>query len=170
MGRLFDAVAALIGVRQFVNYEAQAAIELEALVDPEENDLYPIDIPEMLSSQGPGIQISQELDPSPMFRAILSDLEDNTPIQIIAARFHNSIAQMVLQTCSYLRDWSGIETVALSGGVWQNMTLLENTYHLLIEHNFSVLIHQQAPPNDGGLALGQVAIAAMTTDRKDRAN
>jgi hydrogenase maturation protein HypF len=148
MGRLFDAVAALAGVRQAINYEAQAAIELEALVDPGERGWYPFDRAE-------GV-----VDGIPLIATVIGDLRAGESINKIAARFHNGVAQMVVDECCRLRQQFGISEVALSGGVWQNMTLLAKTVSLLRDQRFSVLIHHQVPANDGGLALGQAAVVA----------
>jgi len=150
MGRLFDAVAALVGVRQTVNYEAQAAIELEALADPAETGVYPftLDAAQFV------------VDPGPMVTAVLDDLRRNTPIPTIAARFHNGVAQMTLDVCRDLRTRYNLSEVALSGGVWQNVTLLTRTVPRLQTDGFTVYLHSKVPPNDGGLALGQTAVAA----------
>ncbi|MBE2199841.1 MAG: carbamoyltransferase HypF, partial [Anaerolinea sp.] len=149
MGRLFDAVAALVGVRHTVNYEAQAAIELESLVDPAETGHYPFTIHHSLFI----------MDPAPLIHAILADLRHRIPIPTIAARFHNSVAQMTLAVCRELRTRYSLNEVALSGGVWQNVTLLTQTIQLLQADGFTVLLHSKVPPNDGGLALGQTAVA-----------
>lgn len=147
MGRLFDAVASLVGVRQEVNYEAQAAIELEALVDVEVDTAYPFSIED-------GI-----IDPGPMFLALMDDITAEIPIGVISARFHRGLAHLVLQVCEILRGERGINQVALSGGVWQNMHLLEQSVKLLEASGFQVHLHQQVPANDGGICLGQAAIA-----------
>ena len=149
MGRLFDAAGALLGVRQEVSYEAQAAIELEALADPAEMDVYPLD----LLPDG-------NIDPAPLWRAILSDLRRGVSIPSLSARFHNSLANLVVQVCQLLRQQSGIHQVALSGGVWQNMFLLNASCNTLEKAGFQVLLHRQTPTNDGGLALGQAVVAA----------
>ena len=150
MGRLFDAVAALVGVRQTVNYEAQAAIELEALADPAETGVYPF-----------ALDAAQfVVDPGPMITAVLDDLRRNTPIPTIAARFHNGVTQMTLDVCRDLRTRYNLSEVALSGGVWQNVTLLTRTVPRLQTDGFTVYLHSKVPPNDGGLALGQTAVAA----------
>ena len=149
MGRLFDAVSALIGVRQVVNYEAQAAVELENLVDPDESGSYEFDIlPD-------GI-----IDPAPVFTDLFGDLSNHAPKPVMAARFHHAVAEMVLQVCLKLNARTGIRHVALSGGVWQNTTLLGEAHSLLTRSGFDVLLHRRVPANDGGLALGQAAIAA----------
>ena len=154
MGRLFDAVAALAGLRHTVNYEAQAAIELETLVDPHESGAYPFTIH---NSQ---FKIHNSIDPAPLITAVLDDLRQNTPLPTIAARFHNGVAQMTLDVCRALRTRTNLNEVALSGGVWQNVTLLQKTVQLLQADHFAPLLHSQVPPNDGGLALGQTAVAA----------
>jgi len=147
MGRLFDAVASLVGVRQSVNYEAQAAIELEALADPDEQSAYPIEI-----GDGP-------IDPRPALQDLLVDRKSGTSSATISARFHNGVARMIQATCEAIRRQEGINTVALSGGVWQNMTLLRKTVPSLEEAGFTVYVHRQVPANDGGLSLGQAVIA-----------
>jgi hydrogenase maturation protein HypF len=148
MGRLFDAAAALAGVRQSVNYEAQAAIEFEALADVDENDEYPFkrgqDVIEVRSA----------------VEALVADVLADVSIPTISAKFHNGLAQLALEVCQHLRSTKGIEQVALSGGVWQNITLLRRTLSLLQEAGFDVYIHHQVPTNDGGLSLGQAVIAA----------
>ena len=146
-GRLFDAVAALAGVCQTITYEGQAAIELEALADPDEEGLYSYEI------TGENI-----IDPRPMVKAILDDRNSGISIPRISARFHNSLAEMVLEMSIHLREKHHLNQVALSGGVWQNMILLNKTVKNLKSANFQVLLHQHTPPNDGGLALGQVVI------------
>jgi hydrogenase maturation protein HypF len=155
MGRLFDAVSALIGVRQKVNYEAQAAVELEALVDPQEDSTYPFEYKSIQSDEATSLNI----DPTPVLEAIVADLHYSVSQPAIAARFHNGIAQMVLEVCRVIRSQSSIHVVALSGGVWQNMTLLDKTVRLLKNAGFDILTHQKVPANDGGLSLGQAAIA-----------
>lgn len=152
MGRLFDAVSALIGVRQTVNYEAQAAIELEMLIDEGEMGSYPLAIGDTA------------IDPAPLFAAIVADLWRGVPVRVMAARFHNGIARLVRDVCVQINAAFSIKTVALSGGVWQNMALFSRTVPLLQEAGFSVLWHEKVPANDGGLALGQAVIAARKSD------
>ena len=150
MGRLFDAVSALLGVRQRVNYEAQAAIELEMLVDGEETAVYPFAI------------VNGRIDPAPMFRQIVNEMRAGTETAVIATRFHNSISWLVVHICQRIRQETGLKDVVLSGGVWQNMTLLQQTIPHLEMNNFNVYWHEKLPANDGGLALGQAMIAAQT--------
>jgi hydrogenase maturation protein HypF len=147
MGRLFDAVASLIGVRQMVNFEAQAAIELEFMVEQVEEEAYPFAIQD------------RYLDPTPLFNAIVADLQNGIGLPLIAARFHNSIAELMHRICLQIRSETDINEVALSGGVWQNNTLLINTMSKLRKDRFTIYLHQQVPANDGGISLGQAAIA-----------
>ncbi len=148
MGRLFDAAAALAGVRQLVNYEAQAAIEFEALADPDEDESY------LFIREQAVINVRSAIE------ALVSDVLAGVPIPAISAKFHNGLAQVALEICQSLRSARNLELVALSGGVWQNITLLRRTLSLLQEAGFVVYIHYQVPTNDGGLALGQAAVAA----------
>jgi hydrogenase maturation protein HypF len=148
MGRLFDAVAALAGGRQMVNYEGQAAIEFEALADQAERGSY------LFDGSQPEIQVRSAI------QSVASDALSGVPISTISAKFHIGIAEIVGQVCHRVRDKTLIKTVALSGGVWQNMFLLKRTLEILRADGFNVLLHRQVPTNDGGLALGQAAIAA----------
>jgi hydrogenase maturation protein HypF len=148
MGRLFDAVSSLANVRQEINYEAQAAIELEAMVDPDEEGVYPFAFAD------------ENINPVPVIREIVDDLRAGVSAPKIAARFHNGVAHMVDQVCRAIRDQSDVEEVALSGGVWQNMVLLSRTVRLLRQSDFKVYVHRQVPTNDGGLSLGQAVVAA----------
>ena len=148
MGRLFDAISSLIGVCQKVDYEGQAAIELENLVTPGEKGSYTFDYDDEI------------IYPAPVIHAILDDFRTGVDLGVIAARFHNGTAQMVLEKCNQIRQRFNLSEVALSGGVWQNMTLLETTMNYLKQADFTVYIHRKIPANDGGLALGQAAVAA----------
>jgi hydrogenase maturation protein HypF len=148
MGRLFDAAASLAGVRQTVNYEGQAAIEFEALADADEGGTYPFAL-----EQGQ-VRVRTAVE------ALIHDLSEGVPVSKISARFHNGVAASVLEICSRIRSETGIDEVALSGGVWQNITLLGRTLSLLKEDGFRVYLHREVPTNDGGLSLGQAVIAA----------
>ena len=160
VGRLFDAVSALIGIRQIVNYEAQAAIELENLCDPIENGIYQISIKNSHENSLDILSDPLIFDPEPMLQAISDDFLNKIPVSIISARFHNSIAKIVLDICLILRTQLNSNLIALSGGVWQNLTLLEKTVNNLLQDNFEVITHRRIPPNDGGISLGQAIIAA----------
>ncbi len=148
VGRLFDAAAALAGVRQSVNYEAQAAIEFEASADPAEGGAYPFKREQAVI----GVRSAVE--------ALVADALAGVPIPVISARFHNGLADILRVATFELSRETGIREVALSGGVWQNITLLRRTLSLLQADGFQVYIHHQAPTNDGGLSLGQAVIAA----------
>ena len=151
MGRFFDAASALIGVRQKATYEGQAAIELEALADGNETGAYPFNIHDDI------------IDPAPLWQAMLADWRAGTRTAILAARFHNSVAELALDVCQKVRETSGIHVVALSGGVWQNHFLLSRAVSTLRRYGFQVLLHRQLPPNDGCIALGQIMVAASQT-------
>ena len=150
MGRFFDAAASLIGVRQEAKYEAQAAIELEALVDPAETGLYEFEIR------------ADEFDPAPLWQQLLADWRRGVRSTTLAARFHNSLVELNVELCRRIQRQTGVNTVALSGGVWQNILLLERTIHQLRSAGFQVLYHHRVPTNDGSLALGQAMVAART--------
>jgi hydrogenase maturation protein HypF len=147
MGRLFDGVASLIGICHKISYEGQAAIELEALADPNERGQYTLTITE-----------DQIFQPAQMIGEILDDLRNSVEIHLISARFHNTISELALEMALRLQDIHQLNQVALSGGVWQNMSLLRNSYYKLQKAGFKVLIHRHVPANDGGLALGQAVI------------
>ncbi len=149
MGRLFDAVASLAGVRQTINYEAQAAMELEGMAEAGESEAYTFALEE-------GADLI--VDPFPLLRAVVADVRSGVPAGRISARFHNAVARMVLDICLRLRRASGLNEVALSGGVFQNVTLLEKTVLLLREAGFRLYLHRLVPPNDAGIALGQAVI------------
>jgi hydrogenase maturation protein HypF len=151
MGRLFDVVSALAGVCQTVTYEAQAAIELEAKADLDASGSYQFDLR------------LPEIDIRPVLRAVVTDVLAGTEPAVVSARFHRAVAELVLQASQSLRATTGINRVALSGGVFQNVTLLELAARHLEEAGFDLLVHHKVPPNDGGLALGQAVIAAQSS-------
>lgn len=157
MGRLFDAVASLIGVRQTVNYEAQASIELEALAVQSLSEPYSYSIFTEISNSTDETLI---IDPTPIFHEIIDDIRLNVDIRTIASRFHSTIAQIVKDAIVRLSKIHNTSKVILSGGVWQNRVLLEQTMSLLGALGFEVLTHHRVPCNDGGLALGQAVTAA----------
>ncbi len=155
-GRLFDAVAAILGVRDAVNYEGQAAVELEQLADPAERGAYRAGIRE----DGP-----LRVQGTDLVRAVVDDLAAGAGRAAVAARFHHGMARAVADGCEAARARSGVATVALSGGVFQNLLLTEAVMAALDERGFRVLVHGRVPPNDGGLSLGQAAVAGA----RDRA-
>ena len=147
-GRLFDAVAALCGIRAHVNYEGQAAIELEAACEPDEHGSYPLPVG--------GTPLA--LDAGPTILAIAAELTAGVPPGKVAARFHNTLAQATANACVLVAPVGA--TVVLSGGVFQNLRLLEGTAARLADAGFRVLTPERLPPNDGGIAYGQAAVAA----------
>ena len=157
LGRLFDAVAALIGLRSEVLYEGQAAIELEMLAQQPEQGIQSGIYPFTIRTRD---QMPVTLDVTPMFRAIVSDIEQGVPASQIAGRFHRSTAELLATMCLGTREQTGLNAVALSGGVFQNRLLLEQLVTRLEEMAFQVYINQRVPPNDGGISLGQIAVAA----------
>lgn len=155
IGRLFDAVSALLGIRPGrIRYEGQAAIELENTVDETCEDTYTFAIEDQ-DPDGPRI-----INPTGIIQGIVEDIQHGHPIPQLAARFHNTVARMVEDVCVDIRDRTGIQEVALSGGVFQNMVLLERTVGRLEHRGLTCYMHHQIPPNDGGISLGQAMVAA----------
>jgi hydrogenase maturation protein HypF len=148
-GRLFDAVAALIGVRDAVNYEGQAAIELEQAVDDSgPSNGYPVRVEGGL------------LRGSDLVRGVVDDLRADVGVPAIAARFHAGLADLLARAAADACAATGLDTVALSGGVFQNVLLLRLVVGALEAAGLRVLTHSRVPPNDAGVSLGQVAVAA----------
>lgn len=153
IGRLFDAVASLVGLRDRVNYEGQAAVELEALAARGESDGgYPF---EVLSGE------PLLLDPRPLVRQVVREVACSVEPARIAWRFHATLAAMVVTVCERLRALGSPSVVVLSGGVFQNAILLREAFRRLGEAGFRVYRHRLVPPGDGGLSLGQLAVAAF---------
>ena len=147
MGRLFDAVAALIGLCEEISYEAQAAMALESAANPQESGFYEMPLENDI------------INPLPMIRAIVAELKAGISAGCIAARFHNSLVRMSVEACRQIRQETGLCTVAISGGVWQNMRLMNSILPALEAEGFTLVIHTQLPPNDGCVSLGQAAVA-----------
>jgi len=150
MGRLFDAVAAVAGIRAEVNYEGQAAIELEAAADPGERGSYPIAV-----GGAPLV-----IDPRETIRAVAADIRAGRSASVIARRFHRTIARATVEACTTLAAAHGTEVVVLSGGVFQSRLLLESVWDGLRRAGLRVLVPERLPVNDGGIAYGQAAVAA----------
>ncbi len=150
-GRLFDAVAALLGVRDVINYEGQAAVELEQLADAGERGGYRARI-----WPGPPLQVAG----TDLILAAADELAAGTEPAVIAARFQHGVAAAIEDCCLALRDQHGLGTVALSGGVFQNLLLLSAVTDRLTGRGFEVLVHSRVPCNDGGISLGQAVVAA----------
>ncbi len=161
LGRLFDAIAALIGLHSEVVYEGQAAIALEVLATryPDPVTSYPF----VVQQGKPAL-----LDVIPLIDAIVKDIAQGMPAEHIAKRFHLSVAHMLVTSCAEVRQQTGLSKVALSGGVFQNQLLLEQLVLLLEENAFEVYINRLVPPNDGGLSLGQIAAAGARLQRDMR--
>jgi hydrogenase maturation protein HypF len=156
-GRLFDAVAAILGLCDVTSYEAQAAIRLESIADPRVTDRYPFAVQ---TGDRPWV-----LDFGPTIRAILDERRQGVAAGEISAKFHNTMATSVLDTCRFLRGQRDLNVVALSGGVFQNELLLRRTVEALQSRHFHVFTNTAVPLNDGGLALGQAAVAAERMKR-----
>ncbi len=151
-GRLFDGVAAMLGLRSEVSFEAQAAMELEARSgEPRPNDAYQ----QVLADSHNDGAISLAV----LIKAIVRDWQDNEPIDKIGARFHATLAELLIARVCELRRTTGIDRTALSGGVYQNLLFFEYMVRRLREEKFTVYTHERVPTNDGGLALGQIAVA-----------
>jgi hydrogenase maturation protein HypF len=151
MGRLFDAVSALAGVRQVVDYEAQAAIELEGLSRVADAGVlrYRFHVDHAVDG-------SAQIDPAPLLRAVVDDVRNGVPAGVIGARFHAAVARLIVDLAAECAI--GTNTVALSGGVFQNALLVRMSLTALHDNGFEVITHCRVPPNDGGIALGQVMV------------
>ena len=150
-GRLFDAVSAILGLCNVIEYEGQAAIRLESNAEISEKGKYPYEI----TRTGTTYEISVKK----MIAAIAQDVSYGTDIAAVAGVFHRTVAEIILEICSLLRKKTGINGVALSGGVFQNRLLLAQTLDLLESEGFTVYTHAEVPTNDGGISLGQAVIA-----------
>ncbi|MFD5398399.1 carbamoyltransferase HypF [Streptomyces sp. NPDC127097] len=162
MGRLFDAVSSLAGVCHHAGYEAQAAVALEAAALTAGEDPGPGYTFALRAGQTGPAAADLVADPAPVLTAVVEDLRAGTAVPLIAARFHTAVAGLVRSCCASARERAGLTTVALTGGVFANTLLAETTARLLREDGFTVLRHRRVPPNDGGLALGQIVVAART--------
>jgi hydrogenase maturation protein HypF len=153
MGRLFEAVASLIGIRNEVTYEAQAAVEMEVLSKPfiSAAGSYPFAVDE--TANGTIIRLKE------LFSSIVQDVRATESIGMIGARFHRTVADISIEICKRARTKTGLNEVTLSGGVWQSQILLNLVRAGLEQEEFVVYFHKQVPTNDGGLALGQAVVA-----------
>ena len=153
MGRLFDGISSLIGLRDYITFEGEAAIVLEMAAEDAEG-IYPYS----LSGERPTI-----IDTAPLLRAIVDDLTQGVARSVISGRFHNTVAHMIERICFSAQKHTGISIVALSGGVFQNALLFGKAEKLLIAHGFRLLTHSKVPTNDACISLGQAAVAAEKT-------
>jgi hydrogenase maturation protein HypF len=149
IGRLFDAMSSLLGVRNVVNYEGQAAIEMEAIADRRSVQNYEFSI------DAPGNIIKAER----VIRRAAEDLLDGVPPSEVSAKFHLGVARLIAALARRVRDERRLSRVVLSGGVFQNMFLLESACRMLSDDGFEVFTHHRVPTNDGGISLGQAAVA-----------
>jgi hydrogenase maturation protein HypF len=154
MGRLFDAVAALAGLRDVNRYEGEAAMELEGRAADTDGGAYPLP----LVPVGDGAI----WDPAPLIRAVVDDVRRGEDVRALASRFHRALAAAVVEGCARVRETDGLRTVALSGGCFQNRRLARLAREGLERAGFRVLTHRRVPPNDGGVSLGQAAVALAT--------
>ena len=150
MGRLFDAVAALCGLPGVISFEGQAAMALEFAADKEETTAYPV----ALCRDENQVLVA---DWEPMLRAILADLVGKVPVGVVSARFHNALAEMAQEIAEYF----GLDGIMLSGGCFQNALLTKRVYNRLHKAGFTVYLHKEVPSGDGGIALGQIFVAAL---------
>jgi hydrogenase maturation protein HypF len=158
-GRLFDAVAAILGLRSHVTYEGQAAIELEVIARSVPRDSapkYAVDVVEAASPDG-----LATLDPSPLVATVMTELERGTDRAVIAAGFHEGLGHATAALAARLARGHGLDTVALSGGVFQNVRFSDIVEDTLTAEGLHVLVHESVPPNDGGISVGQAAIASL---------
>ena len=164
IGRLFDAVAALCGIRAEINYEGQAAAELEAACDPAERGEYPLPLDEchLMLPGGASGDTRRVLDARATIAAVGGDLARGASPGAVAARFHNALARATAEACALVAGSRGLDAVVLSGGAFQNRILLERTTALLGRAGLRVLVPRRLPPNDGGIAYGQAAIASLS--------
>ncbi|HXG00703.1 MAG TPA: carbamoyltransferase HypF [Bacteroidota bacterium] len=163
VGRLFDAVASIIGLRQFVQFEGQAAMELEFALAETSGDAYPLNICHENTDDGRMLVIDWE----PMIRAVLDDVRTGTSRSLIAARFHNALVESMVAVAAKVNE----QRVVLSGGCFQNRYLTERAVESLRQSGFRPYWHQRVPPNDGGIALGQAYAALLelcSAKRPDR--
>jgi hydrogenase maturation protein HypF len=161
-GRLFDAVAAIAGLRARAAHEGQAASELEAVARPDERGAYPLELVE-----GPGVGGAPlVLDPGETIRALTAEVEAGVEPGVVSARFHNALAAATASACAAAAEAYGVGDAVLSGGVFQNRLLLERTAERLRAAGLRVLIPERLPPNDGGISYGQAAVAAARAGRQ----
>jgi hydrogenase maturation protein HypF len=153
MGRLFDAVASILSVRDNVHYEGQAAIELEMIADHEVEEGYSF---LLKKDEKPMV-----IDPTEIIREVVCDLVKQTSPSVICGRFHKTVARFIVETCEEIRSREGLNRVVLSGGVFQNFLLLSFVTKGLKRSGFEVYAHHLVPTNDGGISLGQAVITHM---------
>ncbi|MEJ2039320.1 MAG: carbamoyltransferase HypF, partial [Desulfosarcinaceae bacterium] len=152
LGRLFDGVAAILGLRQQVAYEGQAAIELEMIADGRTQDAY--DIPWKMADG------CRQISAAAVIRAVVADIQAGLPAYVISRRFHETLIAVTAALCEALHAETGLDRVVLSGGCFQNALLLEGLIQALKGQGLDVYAHRLVPTNDGGISLGQAVVAA----------
>jgi hydrogenase maturation protein HypF len=157
-GRLFDAVASIAGVRDSVSYEGQAAVELEWLATNAEPDThYPFEVTLPGDTTKPGV-----IDTRPLIRAVAEDAKHGVGAARISRRFHTTLVEIITDVCRHIARETGLKAVVVSGGVFLNALLTSEVQQSLSQAGLRVYRHRLVPPNDGGLSLGQLAIAAAS--------
>ncbi|MBC8343062.1 MAG: hypothetical protein H8E61_03675 [Bacteroidetes bacterium] len=146
-GRLFDGVSALLQICRKASFHAEAPMLLESIIDQNESGIYAYD---------PGKNISFKAT----FQELIQDIKNKIALSKIAAKFHNTIIQLIFGAVKNISEEYNLNKVVLSGGCFQNKYILERVERKLIEYGFDVYTHSKIPSNDGGIALGQIAIAA----------
>jgi hydrogenase maturation protein HypF len=158
-GRLFDTVAAICGIEVESGYEGESAMLLEAAAqDGKTGEPYPLDLDTEVLPWTVGTRA--------MLRKISNEIESGTDPQNVARCFHDSVALMMNSVCRELRERNGVDKICLSGGVFQNFTVLSHATTLLRRSGFQVFLHSPVPPNDGGISLGQAVIGAAYLERR----
>jgi hydrogenase maturation protein HypF len=155
LGRLFDGIAAMIGIRSHVSFEGQAAMELEMLAEKTTATTYDYD-----RVSGDVRQVLFQ----PIIRGVVKDMQKGMEPSEISGKFHSTLVRMFSELCEIIGKETGLNRVVLSGGVFQNSFLLTGLIQTLTRNNFQVFTHTLVPPNDGGIALGQAMVAAANTD------
>jgi hydrogenase maturation protein HypF len=156
LGRFFDGVAALCGIRRRVNFEGQAAMELEMLSADSTESCYAFDW-----EKDSGIRIPT----ASIVRGLVADIQNRVPLPEIGAKFHRTLIGLFSDVCDDIRRDSGLNRVVLSGGCFQNATLLGGLIGSLQQRDFEVITHEQVPANDGGISLGQAVVAAAMANK-----
>jgi len=157
LGRLFDGVAAICGIRKQVSFEGQAAMEFEMLAADATNQMY-----DCHWETGE----SHRLLTAPIIEGVVADIQNRVPIAKISAKFHRTLIHLVAEFCDLIRRENDLNRVVLSGGCFQNATLLSGLIQALLDKKFEVFTHQQVPANDGGISLGQAVVAAAVYNER----
>jgi hydrogenase maturation protein HypF len=154
---LFDAVSSLCGVSQESSYEGESAMLLEETAAAQNDEFYPVPV---IRDHAPW-----QIDTRPMTAQIASEIASGRTPALVSRCFHNSVAHMMEEVCIGIRESSTVDKVCLSGGAFQNFTLLACASERLRRSGFQVFLHSKVPPNDGGLSLGQAVIAAAYLEK-----